>query len=234
MSAVNSEYSASVSGQNSEAKPVEVHPPKPAIPVVEEVPAKRCTVILSAGHYPESPGACDGEWCEHEEAVRWVKVLHGLLSPQYKVLEVPTGHLRDKVKWINHRPADMCLEVHFNACGGCNAHGSETLYMPSSDRGHVMATLVQNKLGEVFPPSRGAKEGWYRMDRPGVKDYPTDVEGDEQPDYFLRQTRWPAIIVEPEFIHHKEVIQEERLQGCQAIVAGIGEFLIEPHNHEEG
>ena len=184
-------------------------------------------VLLSAGHYPEAPGACHpakdkGGFCEHAEAQKWVKVLASILESQCEVEIVPTGKLGSKVSWINAQPdTDVVLEIHFNACGGCPAKGSESLYFPGSTRGKKIAQMVQRELSKVFPPNRGAKEGWYGMDRPGVKDYPGDVEGDETPDYLLRKTKAVACIVEPEFIHNQKTIEQNREEGCIAIAAAV-------------
>lgn len=186
------------------------------------------TVLLSAGHYPAAKGACSGNFCEYDEAVRWVRLLEEKLQGVAKIIPVPGVRLRDKVKFVNRHQADLCLEIHFNACGGCKARGSETLYAPGSLKGFKYAHIIQNHLAKVFGPDRGAKEGWYRMDRPGIVDYKGDIDGDEKPDYFLRATRWPAIIVEPEFIHEKEVIQTLRDEGCSALAAGIQEALYGP------
>ena len=41
-------------------------------------------------------------------------------------------------------------------------------------------------LAEIFPPSRGIKEGWYRQDFPGRVDYDGDVEGDEKRNFKAR------------------------------------------------
>ena len=145
---------------------------------------------------------------------------------QYDDLEVfivPSGRLKKKVKWINKHNADLAVEIHFNACGGCKAKGSETLYYPYSTRGKKVAEIIQKYLGDVCPPSRGVKEGWWGMDRPGIEDYPGDVDGDEKPDFFLKYTNCPAVIVEPEFIHNVSVIEERREYGSYVLAAAIAE-----------
>jgi N-acetylmuramoyl-L-alanine amidase len=180
------------------------------------------TVLLSAGHYPAAPGACSGEVCEHPLAIEWCdRVFLELVNSGVRCIPVLPGPLKDKVRFINRHQADLCVEIHFNACGGCSARGSETLYMPGSLNGFKAANEIQKYLADVFPPSRGVKEGWYRMDRPGIKDYAGDVDGDEQPDYFLRKTRWPAVIVEPEFIHNTKEVIQKRDEGCHALARGI-------------
>jgi len=179
-------------------------------------------ILLSAGHYPAARGACYHDVCEHSEAVTWVEVTANLLRGRQQVAIVPTGPLDEKVRWINQQPnVSLICEIHFNSDESRKQHGSETLYCPGSKIGAVLGGIVQAELAGVFPPSRGAKEGWYRMDRPGHKDYPGDVEGDEVPDYILQHTRPYALIVEPEFIYNYHLIEERRHAGCAALADGL-------------
>jgi len=183
------------------------------------------TLLLSAGHYPAEKGACYKDFCEHDKAVKWVRLVQDNLDGLCKVVPVPGVRLVDKVNFVNRHHGDLALEIHFNACGGCGAKGSESLYMPSSVKGQLMARIIQEEISKVFSPSRGVKEGWYKQDRPGVIDYQGDVDGDEKPDYFLKKTRWPAVIVEPEFIHNEERIVSNREAGCKALATSIMDAL---------
>lgn len=200
-------------------------------------------IALSAGHYSKFNDHCDGahdphpsatcsaaRTCEHAESVRWTNRVAYLVRQQMAVLVVPTMSLPQKALFINtahqRTPIALAVEIHFNSCGGCNARGSETLYCPPAisklpGRGKQAAEIVQAFIGRVFDPSRGAKEGWYRQDRPGHMDYPGDVEGDEKPDYFLKATHMPAIIVEPEFIHNRERIDKLFELGTSELASGI-------------
>jgi hypothetical protein len=63
------------------------------------------------------------------------------------------------------------------------------------------------------------------MDRPGHKDYPGDVEGDEVVDYFLRATKPVAVIIEPEFIDQYQRIRARRAVACKAISNAIKEIF---------
>jgi len=185
-------------------------------------------ILLSAGHYPQAPGACNPSWCEHEEAQRWVWALAHILREQTHIQFVPTGTLTQKVKWINGykgEPITIAAEIHFNSDPTSQGKGSETLYCPGSVNGKKAAELVQWHLGTLMVPNRGAKEGWYRMDKPGHIDYPGDIEGDEKPDYFLKATRPAAIILEPEFIHNAEKIQSNRNDACQLIARGLTDYI---------
>jgi hypothetical protein len=77
--------------------------------------------------------------------------------------------------------------------------------------------------------NRGVKEGWYKMDRPGVKDYDGDVDGDENPDYFLAKTRPVSLILEPEFMQQLETIQSCREAACRAVCDAIYQLADRKH-----
>jgi N-acetylmuramoyl-L-alanine amidase len=172
------------------------------------------TIALSAGHYPASPGACHGDFCEHGEAAAWVSILDNLLRGQMRVEIVPAVRLGQKVEWINARPQiALVCEVHFNSDESKSQSGSETLYCPGSSRGERVAGIVQAELAGVFPPSRGAKEGWYRMVRP--------PSPGATPDYLLAKTRPVALIVEPEFIYNWPLIETRRHAGCAVLARGL-------------
>ena len=82
-----------------------------------------------------------------------------------------------------------------------------TLYYPGSVKGKALASSVNSSVGLVLNSrNRGVKEGWYRMDRPGVEDYQGDVDGDENIDYFLAQTTCPAIIFEMTLTLHVSAV----------------------------
>lgn len=177
-------------------------------------------MMISAGHYPAAPGACFEGYCEHEEAVRWVSEIAYRYGEG--IMIVPTGVLQSKVAFINeHNPA-FVLEVHFNyATKNVNGvpepvgRGCETLYCPGSVKGEAAAKIIQGAIAEVFPPSRGVKEGYYRMNR---------ANG---PDFLLARTRCPAVIVEPEFMHHKDKIQAQRMEGCIALANALRTIMTE-------
>jgi len=178
-------------------------------------------IAVSAGHYPSAPGACYDGICENEIARSW---LHWLLVDYRDVfIEVPNVTLKEKIDFINRNNCELAVEIHFNSAGGKGA-GCETLYYPGSEKGRACANIIHKAFTPYFTPNRGVKEGWYRMDRPGVKDYPGDVDGDEKPHYFLRKTSCPAVIVEPEFIHnyYTRIIDVER-----EVIANLAHRIME-------
>jgi N-acetylmuramoyl-L-alanine amidase len=188
-------------------------------------------ILLSAGHHPLAKGASYNDHYEHDEAILWVSEVANLIRGQMMVDIVPAARIEDKTKWINAQGnVHLVCEIHFNSDESKRQHGSETLYCPGSRNGRIVAEIVQRALGGIFPPSRGAKEGWHRMDRPGHVDYPGDVDGDEKIDYLLKATACPAIIVEPEFIYNWSVLQDRRHPACGA----LAQALIEAVNKIKG
>lgn len=161
-------------------------------------------IFISAGHYPPHPGAKWERFVEHDEAIIWAEGLVGAISNS---MLVPTGTLRTKVDFINERlmNGDIAVEIHFNAARDKHdnpvGRGCETLYYPGSEAGKHIATLCQEALSGVFPPDRGVKEGWYRMNP------------DNGPDFFLAKTKCPAVIIEPEFVHRSGIIHDNREQA---------------------
>ena len=185
-------------------------------------------ILISAGHHPTKPGACFEGFCEHDEALRWAAAIFSILSPTEALL-VPPGTLKDKVGFINARKCALAVEIHFNSAKqwvdrdndgvvdeGEDFHvgrGCETLYYPGSAKGREAAKIVQAAMAETLPPDRGVKEGWYRMN-PKFG-----------PDYFLKKTRCTSLIIEPEFIHRKDLIVKHRQAVCVDLANAIKEVV---------
>lgn len=175
-------------------------------------------IALSAGHFPEEPGADYLGFIEHNEAVLWVERLSVLFGNLGDV--VPTGHLEDKVAYIKNIRPSIALEVHFNsatdAAGNHIGKGCETLFCPGSVASMHVAEAVQGRLSRVMGKNRGVREGYYHEDP-------------QQPVlYFLREldkADIPAIIIEPEFVHHYSRIQSKRNEACGAIFSAITDVL---------
>jgi hypothetical protein len=187
-------------------------------------------IFLSPGHHPSAPGAVFQGFAEHDEAVRWVEEIYKNLPPD-TALKVPPLVLQQKVDFINKRNIigrSIAIEVHFNSAKKWNdidhdgvvddgeetnvGRGSETLYLPGSVKGQILANSVQAAVSQVFTPSRGVKEGYYQAN---------PAKG---PDYFLAKTICPAVIVEPEFIQFKKEIQEGRAMACALIAKALQQF----------
>jgi len=172
------------------------------------------TIFISAGHYNESRGAHFEDFYEYPETVYWAtQIVRELQNKNLKAEFAPVGSLSEKIHHINHANPDVAVEIHFNADTKQAGKGSETLYCPGSSEGKKFAELVQDELAELFEPSRGVKEGWYQLNP------------EKGPDRFLKYTACPAIIVEPEFVHHKRKIIDNRKEGCKAIARGIFRYV---------
>ncbi len=173
-------------------------------------------IFISAGHHPAAPGAKWDRFIEHDEASIWALIMSNKLDDSGSL--VPTGTLQSKVDFINARimNGDVAIEIHFNAARDKDnkpiGRGCETLYYPGSEAGEHLATLCQDALELCFPPNRGVKEGWYRMDPK------------RGPDFFLARTKCPAVIIEPEFVHHSEKIIDNREMAIDLMIDNLREF----------
>ena len=184
-------------------------------------------VGLSAGHYPARPGAGYQGVHEHELALLWVEDIKlGLKEAGVEVVTTKPSRLRYKIKHLNEYDLDLAVEVHFNGSRNPSVAGVETLFCPKSFKGKILADIVHRNYAPTMDnKDRGIKEGWYKMDRPYVIDYPGDIDGDEHPDGFLAKTHMPALILEPDFIAQWTNIQARRVIACEAVVKGILEYL---------
>lgn len=174
-------------------------------------------IFVSAGHHMEAKGAAFKQYNEFDEVKLWQSLIVNYLGDD--AMAVPPGTLKQKTTFINSwsvNSYDIAVEVHLNADpdadrpGDPVARGSETLYFPGSQRGLAVAETIQHDLSAIFPPNRGAKEGYYRMN---------PANG---PDWFLRKTRCTAVIVEPEFIENiEQVVIPKRELACQTIATTL-------------
>lgn len=183
------------------------------------------TVILSAGHYPAKSGASWEGTREHDVAVQWVDEIADYLTLMgVEVIEIESTGLTEKVRNVNEwcKTHDcIAIELHFNSAGPKYVQGNETLYYPGSDEGKSIAEVYNeeffSRVEEYIVKDRGVKEGWYRMDRPGIIDFYGDEDGDEMPDYWLRKTACPAIILEPCFMCQLDDIGDNWVECARAI-----------------
>jgi len=184
-------------------------------------------VGLSIAHFPKKVGADFCGFNEHNESKVWIMLVErALKNLGIGVVVAPVGGLRSKVAWLNKHNPEVSVELHFNGSVNPNVAGCETLFYPGSKKGLVFANTVHRAYKESMGNrDRGVKEGWYRMDRPMIVDYAGDVDGDEMPDYFLRETNCPALILEPDFIAQVNNITTRRFDACVAIAKGIKIYL---------
>ena len=191
------------------------------------------TLLLSAGHYPARTGASWKGTKEHDVAVKWVDEIADYLTWKgVNVVQIASKPLKDKVQNVNSWTlSDDCIavELHFNSAGATYVQGNETLYYPNSKAGKSIATtynsrFIQSAMAWVVK-DRGIKEGWYKMDRPGIIDFYGDKDGDEMPDYWLRKTACPALILEPVFMCQLDDIGNEWVEVAHSIADALIEVL---------
>lgn len=166
-------------------------------------------IFISAGHHPTKPGACYGSFCEFDEASKWADLIYELIGGD-RCMRVPSGVLREKVAFINAREPTLAAEIHFNADGRQAGNGCLTLHYPGSIKGRMVAIEVQDGMEQIFRRHwNGVMEGYYRMDK------------SRGPDYFLAKTKCPSVIIEPEFIHNRDRITENREGACANIASSL-------------
>lgn len=184
------------------------------------------TFILSAGHNPDKKGARWGDLYEYDVTSKWVpEIARYLRYKGHSALEVETGGLGKKVTMANAMANaytdPIAVELHFNAAGSTYVQGNETIYFPGSVSGKAAAKSYNEKFmelaGKYVVKDRGIKEGWYKMDRPGIVDFYGDEDGDEMPNYWLRKTACTSLILEPCFMCQIEEIGDNWKEVCWAI-----------------
>ncbi len=186
-------------------------------------------IYVSAGHHEKAQGASYNGVTEYSLTTVWADKIAKLLNDN--AVRVPNGTLRQKVSFINDqaKPGDIAIEIHFNSAQiwrDQNANGvvddgemanvgegSETLYYPGSKKGQAAAEAVQESISRIFSPNRGAKEGWYQMNK---------AKG---PDFFLAKTKCVALIIEPEFIDNTRVITNNVEMGCYSIAEALTDII---------
>lgn len=180
-------------------------------------------IHISAGHHKHAPGACYDGYCEYEFTTQWADRIHYYLGEAG--VRVPNGTLKNKTQFVNQHNPSLAVEIHFNSAkvwrdlnrdGKIDdgemvnvGEGSETLYFPASPKGKRAAEMMQEHIGTLFPPDRGAKPGWYMADpKRGAN-------------FFLQNTRCVSLILEPEFIDNTQVIIDNMDVACNVIAATL-------------
>lgn len=184
-------------------------------------------IYVSAGHHPLAKGAHHGDFWEHDEAVRWRDELVVQLGGKGVAVPVPMvaspGAEKEKAGFINSAAdARLAVEIHFNSLDTTQTLPSErgclTYYYPGSLAGRRMAQRVQRVLRKFFLFDLGAHEGYVRMEKArGII-------------WFLRDTKCPALLIEPQFIDRQADIQGQRAAVC----AALAPVLIDLHDNAIG
>ena len=172
-------------------------------------------IAVSIGHHPTAPGAKALSGVDEYALVApvagfLIRYLHEAGAEAYMV---PTGNLGSKVDWVNRGGGmgyDLVLEVHGNADpdkdgpADPEARGCEVLYCNGSRKGEHYARVIQDTM----------------VRRLGVRDRGAKPAGF----FWLRKTRWPAVIVEPAFLDEAQgnaILSSEPHVIAQAIARGV-------------
>ena len=180
-------------------------------------------ILLSGGHYEDKPGARYRSDSEYPNTFRMAINIHELLTYDYGIIAsiIPPTSLNSKTDYVNkiHQQCgvDLAVEIHLNSAANTGedfkVQGSETLFHPKSRLGRKYAKHVQNIIGETFTPNRGIKEGWFRGDES------LGVLG------FLRYTRCPALVLEPEFIQNVHIWKTQEDELCRVIAEALSSVI---------
>jgi N-acetylmuramoyl-L-alanine amidase len=158
-------------------------------------------VCIDPGHGGDDPGAVGPTGLKEKDVVLDIALQTGKLLASAGV-EVSFTRTNDQVLWpadermdlvnrcriANQTGADFFVSIHCNSANNPDAHGTETYYCSRSDRGAIVARLIQEELVKTLGlRDRQTKEGNY---------------------YVLRETVMPAVLTEIAFINNQ---QEEQL-----------------------
>jgi hypothetical protein len=139
---------------------------------------------VSIGHNPDAASFTNkNEYSEGAVIAGWIVKLamENNLTPYI----IGTGKLKKKVKEINKLKLDCAIELHLNSGGGI---GGETLYCPGSAKGKKFAEIIHKKTSKIMTRDRGIKKGYFKMDPKNP------------PNFFLKKTNCPALILEHYFL----------------------------------
>lgn len=177
------------------------------------------TIVISAGHYPGSPGVCANDLIEFNVAEAVVMQLSILLRDAgYLVVKV-SGMLSEKIRNANEAKPDAAVEIHFNGHTDPTSNGTECLH-GSNPRDKILAGHIQIQLiKRLGLRDRGVKFADYQ----GTPDVIDECA-------FSRLIDAPATYVEPCFLTNPK--EAELLKDSSylykiavAVFEGIRDFL---------
>lgn len=180
-----------------------------------EEAVKNKIIVLDPGHGGRDPGAIADGIYEKDLNLRITARLYILLKNLgFKVKMTRTDDrylsLGDRAKIANDVNADIFISIHCNAASSNKANGIETLYYPGSDKGKILAGVIQhNMIDKLNMTNRGVKT---------------------RPDLFvLKYTSMPAVLIECGFITNPEenkllTADKYRNDIAAAISDGVGEY----------
>ena len=173
---------------------------------------------IVVGHERKAPGASsvDGT-TEYAYNCDLADLVQDLLRESREVIPAlfyradAGGYSRLPIYLNEQHDLDFVVELHFNAADG-NGHGTEALHWHSSAKGKLLAGLLVAEICQALgTKSRGAK----------------GLRGEERGAYLLRNTRMPAVIVEPFFGDNAgdwEKAKDSKEQLAEAIALAVRKF----------
>jgi len=208
-------------------RPVQPGPSRALVREAEHLRAARASVVgsriaIDPGHGPDDPGNVGPSGTSETEIT--LLLASDLADALARLGAIPsilraadeTPSPSDRARAANELDAVICISLHLNAGGPseqgstCSYFGAEDTYSPAGQR---LAELIQDELTSRV----GLVDG--RTHRLTIS--------------LLRETRMPAVQVQPAFVTHPD---EERLLNdpgsrarmAEAIALGIGAFFATP------
>lgn len=179
----------------------------------------RKTVVISAGHYPASPGVRANDLIEFNVAEAVVMPLGVMLrSAGYLVVKV-SGKLTEKIRNANEANPDAAVEIHFNGHTDPTSNGTKCLY-GSNPKDKKLAEHIQRRLVmRLGLHNSGVKFADYQ----GTSNYVDECA-------FSREIHAPATIVELCFLTNPkeaELLKDSSIlyNIAVAVFEGIRDFL---------
>ena len=108
-------------------------------------------VMLSIGHFPESPGAYNKKYdiFEHTICAGIVDVIVPLLSTTHNVIVAPTQTLSEKRTAVIWEKPEILVELHMNYSWRKNINGLLTVYEDKQYDSLLLATMIHSSLLEA-------------------------------------------------------------------------------------
>lgn len=172
-------------------------------------------VVIDPGHGGDDPGAVTPEGTNEADACWAVatRLAERLASLGAKVrftrTEPETPDTSQRAIRANEIDADVFVSIHLNEHAEATAEGSSTYYFGGSRAGEALADQIQDQLVRL-----------------GLRDCRSHARSYA----ILRETRMPAVLIEPVFITNpdeaKRLEDHEFLSGiADAIAAGVRRFF---------
>lgn len=170
-------------------------------------------IMVDASHGPDDPGLVVGGVAEHQITWQLANRVAGRLAPLGARIVLSRGPATtpsgsDRARLANREDVEAILSIHLNGLGSTRARGAAAYYFGQegyvSERGRQLASLcLDHIVGATATPH--CRTHWSTSS-------------------ILRETRAPAVLVEPGFLTHP---QEGRLLQDASYQRRIADALVE-------